>query len=271
MERLDPRHKSGAQVRAMFDAIAPRYDLLNRLLSAGSDVRWRRRAAATALAGREGVVAADACCGTGDLAFELARDRRVRRVVGFDFAPAMVRRARSKGLAAKGLSDKGSGAAFAVGDTLALPAHDAAFDVVTVAFGLRNVVDPAAGIAELSRLLRPGGRLVVLEFFAPRRGLGGALFRGYFRHVLPRIGRLMAGGAAGGEASRDSGIDAYRYLPESVESFAAVEQVEGWFESAGLGDVKCQRLLFGAVGLLTGVKRVAVARSPVRAPETCAA
>jgi len=256
MERLDPRQKSGAQVRAMFDAIAPRYDLLNRLLSAGSDVRWRRRAAATALAGRERVVAADACCGTGDLALELARDSRVRRVVGFDFAPAMVRRARSKG----------GGATFAVGDTLALPARDATFDVVTVAFGLRNVVDPAAGIAEMARLLRPGGRLVVLEFFAPRRGLGASLFRGYFRHVLPRIGRLVASGAAGG-----NGIDAYRYLPESVESFADVGQVEGWFDAAGLGEVKCQRLLFGAVGLLTGVKRVAVARPPVRAPETCAA
>jgi demethylmenaquinone methyltransferase/2-methoxy-6-polyprenyl-1,4-benzoquinol methylase len=257
MQRLDPRRKSGAEVRAMFDAIAPRYDLLNRLLSAGSDVRWRRSAVDAALAGRERAVDADACCGTGDLALELACDTRARHVVGFDFAPAMVRRAREK--VVKG---RGSRAAFAVGDALALPARGGAFDVVTVAFGLRNLVAPAAGIAELARLLAPGGRLVVLEFFAPRRGVGGALFRAYFRHVLPRIGRLVAGGTA---------VDAYRYLPESVEAFASDDEVAAWFDAAGLGGVTREKFLFGAVGLVSGVKRAAVARPVVRTAEPCVA
>ncbi len=245
MQRLDPRQKSGADVRRMFDAIAPRYDLLNRVLSAGSDVRWRRLAVARALAGLEGALVADACCGTGDLAIELARDARTRRVVGFDFAQAMLARAHAK-------RPEGAKADFAVADALKLPARSGSFDAVTVAFGLRNVVEPRAGIAELCRLLRPGGRLIVLEFFTPEGGFCGSLFRAYFRHVLPRIGRLVARGAA---------VDAYRYLPESVESFARVEEVANWFAASGCEEVCCERLLFGAVGLISGVKRVAAGQA----------
>ncbi len=255
MERLDPRQKSGADVRRMFDAIAPRYDLLNRVLSAGSDVRWRRLAVARALAGRGDAVVADACCGTGDLALALAADARTRRVVGFDFAPAMLARAQAK------RSPAGK-AAFAVGDALRLPARSGAFDAVTVAFGLRNLVDPCGGIAELARLLRPGGRLIVLEFFAPGRGLGGSLFRTYFRHVLPRIGRIVARGSA---------VDAYRYLPESVESFACMDEVASWCAAAGCEEVRCERLLFGAVGLISGTKRVATARAADPSRERCVA
>lgn len=238
----------------MFDAIAPRYDFLNRLLSAGSDARWRRLAVERALSGRQHALVADACCGTGDLALALAGDSRVRRVVGFDFAGAMVHRAQAKaGTAAT---------CFAVGDAMRLPARSGAFDVVTVAFGLRNLVDPAAGIVELARLLKPGGRLLVLEFFAPNGGAGAALFRAYFRHVLPRVGRWFAGAAA---------IDAYRYLPESVEAFAAVDEVSRWFAAAGFESVASERRLFGAVAVLTGVKRASVTRPAAPVLERCVA
>lgn len=241
----------------MFDAIAPRYDLLNRLLSAGSDVRWRRRAVARALDGQSRAVVADACCGTGDLTLELARDPRALRVVGFDFAAEMVRRAVRK-------AGRDARTRFAVGDALRLPAQSERFDVVTVAFGLRNLVDPAAGIREMSRLLRPGGRLLVLEFFAPKSGAGGALFRAYFRHLLPRLGRWIGGGS--GEA-----IDAYRYLPESVEAFASVDEVTRWFTAAGLESVATERMLFGSVAMLTGVRQASAARTPARELERCVA
>lgn len=237
----------------MFDAIAPRYDFLNRLLSAGIDARWRRRAVDRALAGMDGATVIDACCGTGDLALEFARDDRVRRVAGFDFAPAMLVRAHQKG---RGWSK----ATFGVGDALHLPARSGCFDVASIAFGLRNLVAPAAGIAELARLLKPAGRLVVLEFFAPRGGWTAATFRAYFRHVVPWIGRWLAGRAP---------IDAYRYLPESVESFATTDEVEQWFKAAGFEAVKCERLLFGAVALIRGEKRAAPATLSETTRELC--
>ncbi len=241
----------------MFDAVAPRYDLLNRLLSAGSDVRWRRRAVAVALAGRERAQVADICCGTGDLALELARDPRAAEVSGFDFSAPMVVRACRKAATA---SRKGGTVRFAVGDAQRLPVAGGRFDVLTIAFGLRNLVDPAAAIAEFARLLRPGGRLVVLEFFRPEGGAVAALFRGYFRHVLPRIGRWLAGKAS---------VDAYRYLPESVEAFAPPAQVDGWFRQAGFESVAIERMLFGAVGLVTGTKVVPVAAPAAPTREVC--
>jgi len=244
----------------MFDAVAPRYDLLNRLLSAGSDVRWRRRAVAVALAGRAGARVADICCGTGDLALELARDPRVAAVAGFDFSAPMVVRACRKAAAAPARGGPPGTVRFAVGDAQRLPVGAGQFDVVTIAFGLRNLIDPAAAIAEFARLLQPGGRLVVLEFFRPEGGGAAALFRGYFRHVLPRIGRWLAGRAS---------VDAYRYLPDSVEAFAPPEQVEGWFRSAGFESVAIERMLFGAVGLVTGTKVVPVPAPAASTRELC--
>ena len=255
MERIDPTTKSSADVRRMFAAIAPRYDLLNRLLSAGADAGWRRRAVTAALAGIDRRVdVADVCCGTGDLGFAFGRDARVRRVVGVDFVPAMLRRALAK------RDERGAAAEFAAGDALRLPLRSASVDVASLAFGLRNLVDGAAGIRELRRVLRPGGRLVVLEFFAPPHGLKAGAFRLYFRHVLPLVGRLLSGTAA---------VDAYRYLPESVESFAAPERVEGWMREAGLEDVTCEPMLAGAVGLLRGRLRAAPARAAESARESC--
>jgi demethylmenaquinone methyltransferase/2-methoxy-6-polyprenyl-1,4-benzoquinol methylase len=253
MLRIDPTRKSSADVRRLFEAIAPRYDLLNRLLSAGTDVRWRKRAVATALAGLERADVADLCCGTGDLALEFARDARTRRVVGVDFAPAMVALARRK-------EHRGAPTRFAAGDALHSPLRAASFDVAAVAFGLRNLVDPRAGVAEMRRLLRPGGRLLVLEFFTGGRGLRAAAFRFYFRHVLPRVGRLLAGTEA---------VDAYRYLPDSVAAFAAPEEVLGWCREAGFEEVGCERLLAGAVGLIRARLPPAATRSRETARAAC--
>src|SRR5262245_29572899 len=253
MERIDPARKSDADVRRMFDAIAPRYDLLNRVLSAGSDARWRRLAVARALDGfaeSRPAEVLDVCCGTGDLALAFARDRRVRRVAAVDFSPEMVRIGQRKQIA-PGLP------ALAIADALRLPVRDASFDVASIAFGLRNLVDPARGIAEIARAVRPGGRLAILEFFRPGSGAGARIFRWYFRSILPRIGRQL---------SRQTAVDAYRYLPESVERFASADEVGRWCSDAGFEAIECDRLLFGAVVLVSGRRRAASASCARVAP-----
>jgi demethylmenaquinone methyltransferase/2-methoxy-6-polyprenyl-1,4-benzoquinol methylase len=253
MQRLDPSRKSDAEVRRMFDAIAPRYDLLNRVLSAGADARWRRRTVARALDGFSSTRRADVldvCCGTGDLALAFARDRRARRVAAVDFSPEMVRVGRGKRL-------EPGRPALALGDALRLPVRDGAFDVASIAFGLRNLVDPVRGIAELARALRPDGRLAILEFFRPGAGAGARLFRWYFRTILPRIGRQL---------SRQTAVDAYRYLPDSVDRFASTDEVGRWCDEAGFESIECDRFLFGAVVLVTGRRRAASASGARLAP-----
>ncbi len=256
MQQVDPRTKSRADVRRLFEAIAPRYDLMNRLLSAGFDARWRRRAVAAALDGLEHADVADLCCGTGDLALQFARDRRVRRVVGVDFSSRMIRLARAKAESC----GPASPTSFVAGDAMETPLRAARFDVAAVAFGLRNLVDPAAGIREIGRLLRPGGRLLVLEFFAAGTGAKAAAFRFYFRHVLPRVGRLLSGAAS---------IDAYRYLPDSVAAFARTDEVMGWCAEAGFEGVRCEPMLAGAVGLIQGRWSARPLRACEPAREAC--
>jgi demethylmenaquinone methyltransferase/2-methoxy-6-polyprenyl-1,4-benzoquinol methylase len=176
----------------------------------------------------------DVCCGTGDLAGEFRRDPRVRRVLGVDFVQAMVSRARNKfGSTAAGLE-------FAVGDAQQLPVGGGGFDVISIAFGLRNLTRPEGGLEGMAQLLRPGGRLVVLEFFRPRRGWWASAFRWYFRRVLPVIGRALSG----------TRVDAYRYLPESVEHFADPETVCDWTKRAGLINARIRPLTLGAVSLI---------------------
>ncbi|MPY86629.1 MAG: bifunctional demethylmenaquinone methyltransferase/2-methoxy-6-polyprenyl-1,4-benzoquinol methylase UbiE [Luteitalea sp.] len=233
------------EIAGMFDAIAGRYDLLNHVLSAGMDLYWRARAVrALRLAGHEVVL--DLCTGTCDLALALRRSRRARRVVGLDFSAAMLRVGLTKVRAAR----HGDSIPLVRGDAMHLPLADASVDGVTMAFGLRNVQQPASALAEVARVLRPGGRLAILEFGTPRIPLVRSLYLWYFRHVLPRIGRLV---------SRHR--DAYTYLPASVDAFARPEQVATTIEGQGLSAVQTVRLSLGVVYMYAAAKPTAEPRA----------
>ena len=220
----------------MFDAIATKYDFLNHLLSAGIDRRWRRRAIRSlALTGRERVL--DLCTGTGDLAIA-ARTARpaAARVVGVDFAPAMLRVARDK-LWRRRLADT---VTLVRGDATRIPAAGASVDAVTIAFGIRNVENINAACDEISRVLKRGGRLAVLEFSIPTMpGVRGA-YLWYFNHLLPRIGRLVSRHDA-----------AYGYLPASVGAFASPGEFVKILRQSGFIDVSAIPLTMGIVFLYT--------------------
>ena len=219
----------------MFDAIARRYDTLNHLLSAGLDRRWRRRAIRElALTGHERVL--DLCTGTGDLAMAAVTGTsgQAGDVVGIDFAGEMLRHARTK-IAEAGLHTR---VRLVRGDATAVPLPDASVDAAMVAFGIRNVIDPARACAEMRRVLRPGGRLAILEFGAPRLPGIRALYLAYFRYLLPVIGRAF---------SRHR--DAYSYLPASVIEFPVGAAFARVLEAAGFVDVRYQALTFGIVYL----------------------
>ena len=200
----------------MFARIAGVYDLLNRLLSLGIDRRWRR-AMVRAAGEVDGVLVVDACCGTGDVAFAFASEGA--RVVGVDFTPEMLREAERK----KGA--RAPSAVFAHGDALRLPVQSASADLCTNAFGIRNVGDRRAGIREMLRVLRPGGRVVILEFTMPPGRILGALYRLYFTRMLPAVGRLV---------SRDA--DAYAYLPRTVLAWPSPAEFQRELEQEGLVD-----------------------------------
>jgi demethylmenaquinone methyltransferase/2-methoxy-6-polyprenyl-1,4-benzoquinol methylase len=199
-------------VQAMFARIARRYDFLNRVLSAGIDRRWRARLVRrlAPLAGRDVL---DVACGTGDLAFELAGAGA--RVVGLVFTREMLVLARTK--------DRAGRVPFLNGDALALPFERASFDAATIAFGLRNLEDRRRGLAELARVVRPGGTVMVLEFSLPRARLLAGPYRFYFTRVLPRVGALVSGDD-----------EAYRYLPDTVLAWPKPEELRQEMESVGL-------------------------------------
>ncbi|HEY6506488.1 MAG TPA: bifunctional demethylmenaquinone methyltransferase/2-methoxy-6-polyprenyl-1,4-benzoquinol methylase UbiE [Vicinamibacterales bacterium] len=227
--------KSPDRIAGMFDAIAPRYDLLNRVLSAGIDRRWRARAVRSlALTGQETLV--DVCAGTADVALEAvgAGAHGAARAVGVDFAGAMLTLGLRK-VAARGVSDR---VTLVRGDALRLPLATGAADAATVAFGIRNVADTAQGCAELARVLKPGGRLAILEFGVPRVPGLGAVYQWYFSAVLPKMGRLISGHSA-----------AYSYLPASVGSFTPPAEFANMLERAGFVDVRADPLTFGIVYL----------------------
>jgi len=234
---LEPALLSGdakrSYVRAMFTAIAPRYDLLNHLLSLNIDRGWRRRA--VGCLGWEHAPAGtflDACAGTLDLAAELASQPGFRgRVVGADFVVPMLHLGRDK---AADLRPVGA-------DTLRLPFADAVFDGATVGFGIRNLVDVDAGFTELRRVLRPGARLVVLDFTLPESGLPRALYLFYFRRMLPFVGRMVS-----------KHTDAYTYLPDSVLRFPTPEALAARMRAAGFTDVRYERLTLGIAAVHQG-------------------
>ena len=227
-------------IAGMFDAIAPRYDALNHILSVGIDRRWRRRAIET-LSLRGGETILDVCSGTADLAIAAVRRRgaRARLVVGVDLAPRMLEIGHRK-LTRAGLT---TAVRLLRGDALRLPVGASRVDAVTVGFGIRNVVDPRAALAEFARVVKPGGRVAILEFGEPRLPGIGNLYLWYFTHVLPRIGRAVSHHST-----------AYSYLRESVRLFPRPQQFGAWIAEAGFRDVRAVPLSLGIVYLYTGVR-----------------
>ena len=227
------------QVRAMFDRIAGVYDLLNTAMTAGLHHRWRARAADLARVG-PGARVLDVATGTGDLALELAR--RVApggEVVGSDFSDNMLARARTKAQRAAGASP-GAAVRFEWGDALELSYAEDSFDAATVGFGARNFADLARGLAEMTRVVRPGGRVVVLEFTTPTRLPLSLFFRVWFDRIVPLLGHL----------SRDPG--AYNYLPNSVKRWPGPEMLAAGMERAGLGEIGYLLTAGGIVAIHTG-------------------
>jgi demethylmenaquinone methyltransferase/2-methoxy-6-polyprenyl-1,4-benzoquinol methylase len=218
----------------MFDAIAERYDFLNHLLSAGLDKVWRKRAVdALQLTGRETVL--DLCTGTADLALEaMSGQRRARRVVGVDFSAAMLQIGKAK---------IGGAVSLIRGDATRIPLRDETVDATTIGFGIRNVEQPAAACAEIARVLRPGGTLVILEFSLPRSPALRNVYLWYFRRILPLIGRLIS-----------KHPSAYNYLPESVEAFPSPDVFSQQLREAGFGTVRALPLTFGIVTMFVAVK-----------------
>jgi demethylmenaquinone methyltransferase / 2-methoxy-6-polyprenyl-1,4-benzoquinol methylase len=215
-------------VRRMFDRIAPVYDAMNRVMTAGLDQRWRRITIDETV--RAGDRVLDACCGTGDLA--IAARARGADVVGVDFSERMLERARRKEPRIEWVR----------GDVLALPFEDASFDAVTVGFGVRNVEDLEAGLRELRRVLCEGGRLGILEITTPRGRLA-PFYRVWFDHVVPLLGKVLPGGSA------------YTYLPASVRRFPGPDALAGLLERNGFADVRYRTFAGGIVALHVGEAR----------------
>jgi demethylmenaquinone methyltransferase / 2-methoxy-6-polyprenyl-1,4-benzoquinol methylase len=211
-------------VRTMFDRIAPVYDAMNRIMTLGLDVRWRRLTAASAV--RPGDRVLDGACGTGDLAIA-DRKAGASHVTGLDFSERMLARARRKTASLNDVLE------WVQGDLLALPFEDASFDAATVGFGVRNVADLEAALRELRRVLRPGGRLAILEITQPRGPLR-PFFSLWFDRIVPLLGKVLPGGAA------------YTYLPASVKRFPPAEELAALMRDCGFGEVRF-RLLGGTI------------------------
>jgi demethylmenaquinone methyltransferase/2-methoxy-6-polyprenyl-1,4-benzoquinol methylase len=251
------------RIEALFDDIVPRYDLMNRLMTAGLDRGWRAAAAAQASPPPAGPVL-DACCGTGDLLLSLRERYPDSPLTGLDFSAAMLTRAREKleragvrvstdsgadagaGMVTGGAgTDASAAAAMSVrlvrGDLLELPFDDRSFAAVTVGWGVRNVADLERGLSELRRVTRPGGRVVVLEATQPRGAAGRAFHAVWFARVVPLLGRVVAGKR-----------EAYAYLPDSVRSFPDAQALADRMAAAGLERVRFRRFGLGAMALHVG-------------------
>ncbi len=238
---IEPRHttgksaavdKSGTKVRGMFAEIAPRYDLVNRILSGGIDVWWRYVTVRRAPPPPRGGAMLDVCTGTGDLALAYAEraaavgssqsnDSPGLRIVASDFCLPMLTRGMEKG------AKRHPGIEWVEADAMDLPFPTATFDLVTVAFGLRNIADTSAGLAEMARVCKPGGKLAILEFSLPASAVVRSAYLWYFRNVLPRLGNAVARNAS----------DAYTYLNRSVEDFPSGEALASLVRTAGFPTV----------------------------------
>ena len=232
---VDAGDKRADRIAGMFDAIAPRYDLLNHLLSGGIDRRWRTRAI-DSLRLTGGEVLLDVCTGTGDVALQATG---ARRVLGVDFAAAMLRIGQQKVHTAA----QAKRIVLTRGDATRLPVSTGVVDAITVAFGIRNVEQPERACDEMARVLRPGGRLAILEFGVPRVPGVRQMYLWYFKYVLPWIGRAVSGHHV-----------AYSYLPASVGSFPPPREFAAMLARAGFADIQAVPLTFGIVYLYTAVR-----------------
>jgi demethylmenaquinone methyltransferase/2-methoxy-6-polyprenyl-1,4-benzoquinol methylase len=242
-EGAQDRRQAAAAVRDMFTSIAPRYDLLNHLLSFNVDRLWWRRAARTFqhILQRPGARVLDLCCGTGDMAFALLRAAETGlarasdlRICGVDFSHAMLVRALAK--------SRGTSLGWIEADALRLPVPDASVDLVTSAFGFRNLADYDGGLREIFRVLRPGGEAGILDFGEPG-GLMGRIYRFYFKRVLPAVGTVISGVRG-----------PYAYLPASVERFPSSSEMLDRMRGAGFSEVSLTPYTFGIAGLYRGKK-----------------
>jgi len=238
------------RVRDMFSNIAPRYDFLNHFLSGSFDKLWRRRTAKrfAHILQSPSVRVLDLCCGTGDLLFALEREaanshkelqEAPHRFFGADFALPMLSLAQSKNKT----RNKNCRARFLAADALALPFPDASFDLVTTAFGFRNLVNYERGLREIARVLRPGGEVGILEFCAPSNGALAALYNLYFTRILPKVGGAISGSG-----------EAYSYLPQSVRKFPQPKLLAEWLQAAGFENVQYERWTCGIAALHRGAK-----------------
>jgi demethylmenaquinone methyltransferase/2-methoxy-6-polyprenyl-1,4-benzoquinol methylase len=239
--------KSQHRIRKMFGEISPRYDFLNHVLSGGTDFYWRWRTVRTVLPnGNDPIL--DVCCGTGDLAIAYwKKGNRRTQVVGTDFTHEMLELANKKTsnfVTTSSAEQADQAITFLEADTQQLPFADDRFQIVSVGFGLRNVTDTEQGLREMVRVCRPGGFVVVLEFSMPGNRILRGLYRWYFKHILPRIGQLLA-------RNRES---AYNYLPQSVSEFSQGEKLAEIMRHCGLESVRWKSLTFGVATLYWGVK-----------------
>ena len=230
--------EKGEKIQQMFGTIAPRYDFLNRMLSFGIDRRWRKKAVRM-LKYREGARILDVATGTGDVALEIARTTPPSvKITGADFCKEMVELGRLK----TDRSPYSGRIDFKVAPCEDLPFPNETFDSITIAFGIRNVVDRKLGLAEMWRVLRPGGRMIILEFSTPRSQLFRQIYYFYFRRLLPVIGGLF------------SKYNAYQYLPDSVLEFPSHEEFAAMIADAGFRGVQIRELTFGIASIYVGDK-----------------
>lgn len=222
----------------IFDDIAKTYDFLNHLLSMGIDVYWRNRLLKR-IQNKADLVALDLATGTGDLAITLSKHKHINKVLGMDLSKGMVSIGETK-VKDKGLDNVIN---FQIGDACNIPLEDNSFDVVTISFGIRNFPDPKKSLREILRVLKPGGRLLILEFGMPKNFLVNAVYTFYFRYLLPFVGNLVSGHG-----------DAYTYLNKTVEDFAYGQDFADWMKEAGFNNVKFEELTFGISNLYRGDK-----------------